>query len=88
VLVILGVYVCICDCVVFYFLLFLSVLLVLLHFVRNKLNIARPCYKSGIDSVPHVLYKVRREKCLLKAKRLNHSLLRALCIDIDILNPD
>jgi len=28
-----------CDCVVFNFLLFLSVMLVLLHFMRNKLNI-------------------------------------------------
>jgi len=54
--------------------------------VQTVLNKARPYDRSGIDSVPYVLYKVRREKCLLKAKRLNHSLLRALCIDI--LNPD
>jgi len=49
----------------------------------NKLDIDN---RSGIDSVPHVLYKVRRESCLLKAKRLNHSLVRVFCIDI--LNPD
>ena len=52
----------------------------------NKLDIPRPYDRSGIDSVPHVLYKVRRESCLLKAKRLNHSLVRVFCIDI--LNPD
>jgi len=52
----------------------------------NKLDIARPYNRSGIDSVPYVLYKVRREKCLLKAKRLDHSLVRVLCVDI--LNPD
>jgi len=33
----LGVCVCICDCVVCDFFLFLSVMLVWLHFVRNKL---------------------------------------------------
>jgi len=39
VFVILGVCVCMCDCVVFDFFLFVSVMLVLLHFMRNKLNI-------------------------------------------------
>ena len=38
VFVILAVCVCMCDCVVFDFFLVLSVLLVLLHFMRNKLN--------------------------------------------------
>jgi len=38
VFVMLGVCVCMCDCVVFDFFLFLSVMLVRLHFVRNKLN--------------------------------------------------
>ena len=38
VFVILGVSVCMCGCVVFDFFLFLSVMLVLLHFVRNKPN--------------------------------------------------
>jgi len=38
VFVMLGVCVCMCDCVVFDFFLFLSVMLVQLHFMRNKLN--------------------------------------------------
>ena len=38
VFVVLGVCVCMCDCVVFDFFLFLSVMLVLLHFMRNKLK--------------------------------------------------
>ena len=57
-------------------------------FHAKQINIARPYDRSGIDLVPYVdvLYKVRLEKCLRKVKRLHHSLLRALCIDI--LNPD
>ena len=39
VFVILGVCVCMCDCVVLNFLLFLFIMLVLLHFMQNKLNI-------------------------------------------------
>jgi len=34
----IGVCVCMCDCVVFDFFLLLSVMFVLLHFMRNKLN--------------------------------------------------
>jgi len=45
VFVILGVCVCMCDCVVFDF--FLSVMLVLLHFMRNKLNIIGPTIEVG-----------------------------------------
>jgi len=44
VFVILGVCVCMCDCVVFDFFLFLSVML---HFMRNKLNIS--C--GGLETV-------------------------------------
>jgi len=35
----IGCRVCMCDCVVFDFFFFLSLMLVLLHFMRNKLNI-------------------------------------------------
>jgi len=48
VFVILGVCVCMCDCVVFdFFCFFLSVMLVLLHFMRNKLNIIGPTIEVG-----------------------------------------
>jgi len=47
-----GLCVCMCDCVVFDFLfLFLSVMFVLLHFMRNKLNIAHNRKASNVQEV-------------------------------------